>query len=171
MILDTWPTFWICDTLRFPLGMQRIFWILPYPKLSSRAHDPPATHPRPTRDNVFSRTKVTEGLFYFYFFAVNAVTRRFAAWYSRRRSSSADRRKWRFFIRRLTIFDELRLHKAFFDENLCVQIAVARRITAWRSRGRNCAVGGENMSCFRKVRPENWGSCPAASAIWPSLFK
>ena len=45
------------------------------------------------------------------------------------------------------IFDELRLHKAFFDENLCTEIAVARRITACYSRGRNCAVGGENM-CF-----------------------
>ena len=44
-------------------------------------------------------------------------------------------------------FYELRLHKAFFDEKLCTEIAVARRITAWRSRGRNCAVGGENK-CF-----------------------
>ena len=35
--------------------------------------------PRPTRDNDFSRTKVTEGLFNVFFVAVNAVSRRFAA--------------------------------------------------------------------------------------------
>ena len=38
-------------------------------------------------------------------------------------------------------FDELGLHKPVFDENLCVEIAVTRRITACYSRGRNCTVG------------------------------
>ena len=31
---------------------------------------------------------------------------------------------------RTRIFDETRLHKALFDENLCTEVAVARRITA-----------------------------------------
>ena len=55
---------------------------------------------------------------------------------SRGRSSSVDRRKWRIF-KKSTIFNETELHKVFFVENLCVEISVTRRITAWCSRGRN----------------------------------
>ena len=57
------------------------------------------------------------------------------------------------------MFHEQRLHEAFFDENLCVQIAVARRITACYSRGRNRAVGNEN-TCFSEKNAPKLGFLP-----------
>ena len=69
------------------------------------------------------------------------------------------------------IFHELRLHKAFFDENLCIQIAVARRITACCSRGRNCAVGDENTCFFEKYAPKIEVSAPRRARYGPAFLK
>ena len=43
------------------------------------------------------------------------------------------------------IFGELRLHNAFSDEKVCVQVAVTSRFTACCSRGRNRVAGGEQV--------------------------
>merc|ERR1712110_1370232 len=73
-------------------------------------------------------------------------------------------------LHKLMIFEELRLHKAFFDENLCTEIAVARRITACYSRGRNCAVGCENTCFFEKYAQKIEVPAPRRARYSPAFF-
>ena len=52
------------------------------------------------------------------------------------------------------LFQEIRLHKLACDKNLYTEVAPARQIMACYSRGRICAVGGENSCGLEGYSPK-----------------